>query len=60
GLAGIISEESSPVAPEAIVERNPGIVYIGEVPDAYETFEENSHVSLDSGELLIYEGILSS
>lgn len=60
GLAGVISEESSPIAPEAILEQNPAIVYIGEVPEAYETFEENSHVSLDSEELLIYEGILSS
>ncbi|MFW6368500.1 MAG: pyruvate kinase [Spirochaetota bacterium] len=59
GLAGIIVEEGSPVPPEEIQRRNESVVYIGEVPKAFDSFEERLYVSIDSEELLIYEGIIS-
>ncbi|TVQ26183.1 MAG: pyruvate kinase [Spirochaetaceae bacterium] len=59
GLAGVIVENETPLSPEDIQSANPDIAFIGEVPDAYTTFEENFYVSLDGEELLIYEGIIT-
>ena len=59
GLAGVIVEEGSPVPPEEIQQRCPSLVYIGEVSEAFDSFEERLYVSLDSEELIIYEGIVS-
>ena len=59
GLAGVIVEEGSPVPPEEVQSRNESIVYIGEVPEAFDSFEERLYVSLDSEELIVYEGIIS-
>ncbi len=59
GLAGVIVENETPLSPEDILAANPDIAFIGEVPNAYSTFEDNFYVSLDGEELLIYEGIIT-
>ncbi len=58
-LAGVISEEPSSVSHEEIEHANPSIVYLGEVPNAFSTLENNLRVSLDSDELLVLEGIVT-
>lgn len=59
GLAGVVSEERSSIPPGKIRETNPSLVYLGDVPNAFSTLENNLHVSLDSDELLVLEGIVT-
>ncbi len=59
GLAGVVSEEPSSVSHEKIHDANPSLVYLGDVPNAFSTLENNLHVSLDSDELLIFEGVIT-
>ncbi len=58
GLAGIISEEPTEVAPEDIVAANPDVVLLADLPGATDIFENNQFVSLNGQEKLVYEGMV--
>ncbi|MFQ3546948.1 MAG: pyruvate kinase [Termitinemataceae bacterium] len=53
---GVILEGVSEMPWELIKTINPGIVYVSQVPQALERFEEHITVTLDGNEKLIYEG----
>jgi pyruvate kinase len=55
---GVILEGTSELSREHIKYINPNVVYVAQVPDAMNLFEENSTVTLDGVEKLIYEGTL--
>ncbi|AEF83567.1 pyruvate kinase [Treponema primitia ZAS-2] len=55
---GVILEGTSELSREHIKNINPNVVYVAQVPGAMNLFEENSTVTLDGAEKLIYEGTL--
>ncbi|TVR34734.1 MAG: pyruvate kinase [Spirochaetaceae bacterium] len=57
-LRGVILEENSSLSKEQLLELNPQLVFIAEVPDALDQFEHGQFVSLDGEEKIIYEGSL--
>jgi pyruvate kinase len=56
---GIILEGMSELSRTQLELINPGLVYVGHVPDAVKHFEDNITVTLDGAERNIYEGSLS-
>jgi pyruvate kinase len=57
-LDGVILEGVSEMPWEMIQATNPALVYVSQVPNAMERFEEHMTVTLDGGQKLIYEGLL--
>jgi pyruvate kinase len=53
---GIILEGSSELSREDILNINPSVVYVGEVREAAQLFEDNITVTLDGAERIVYEG----
>ncbi len=57
-IRGIVLEEQSQIPWETLQEHNPDLVFLSEVSDAMSRLENNLLVSLDGGELIVYEGML--
>jgi pyruvate kinase len=55
---GVILEGASELSRETLRNINPNIVYVANVPNAMQLFEENRIVTLDGTEKMIYEGTL--
>jgi pyruvate kinase len=55
---GIILEGASELSRSLLNDVNPRSVYVAHVPDAMDRFEQNSTVTLDGAEKLVYEGAL--
>jgi pyruvate kinase len=57
-VRGLIIEEKSQIPREEIVAVSPRITVIAEVPNAYQSLEDNLYVSLNGDEKIVYEGII--
>lgn len=57
-IRGIIVEDHAALSPEEMRRENPRLVFIAEVPEAFDRFETGQIVSLDGEEKIIYEGVL--
>jgi pyruvate kinase len=55
-VKGVILEGMSELSKEMLATVNPRIVYIGQVPNAMDRFEDYITVTLDGDEKIIYEG----
>jgi pyruvate kinase len=53
---GIILEGSSELSQKYILDTNPRITYVGQIPNAMQLFEDHITVTLDGGERIVYEG----
>jgi pyruvate kinase len=60
GLRGVVLEESSYLAAEAILAVEPGLVLISAVPNAVASLEAGLTVTLHGEEFVIYEGEIGS
>lgn len=59
-IAGLIVEDKPAIDLEVLTDRNPDLVVVGDVRDAYRQFEHNQSISLHGEEKIIYEGYLDS
>jgi len=57
-LKGILIEQDSALSEEDILEVNPKLVAIADIPDAVSQFEDNQLVTLEGSEKIIYEGFI--
>lgn len=57
-IGGLIIEENSALPPDVVLNANPDLVAIADVPDAAAQFEDNQLVTLEGNEKIIYEGYL--
>ena len=55
-VKGVILEGMSELPGEMLATVNPRVVYIGQVPNAMDRFEDYITVTLDGDEKIIYEG----
>jgi pyruvate kinase len=54
--SGIILEGASELTRNELLTINPRIVYVGEVPNAMQIFENDTTVTIDGAERVVYEG----
>ena len=58
GLAGIVLEERSQIPHGELRQANPELVFVSQVPNAFDGTEDGITITLDGEEKLIYEGTI--